>query len=191
MRYAQIIPIVKDRKPKVILEVGTHTGTRPAEWYAVHKDFTYYGFDFFEMCNHQNLAKEGKVYKSGSNMMKTAKRLTDLGLNHQLFKGYSKETLRTFLTDYGRIVDFAYIDGGHSVETIKDDWEVVQLLVKKGGLVIFDDYYTDAQSDKLDINVIGCNKIVENIKGKQFLPQTDVVRGSLGWVKIHLVSVEM
>ena len=188
LRYSQIIPIVRDIKPKIILEVGTHTGTRPAEWFVVHKDFTYYGVDLFELGNNNTLAKEGLVYKGGSNMMKTSKRLTDLGINHQLFKGFSKDTLLEFEKEYGRIVDFAYIDGGHSVETIQSDWDIVQRLVKKGGLVIFDDYYTNGQ---LDLNTIGCNKVVDPIQGKHFLPQTDTVRGSLGWTTIHLVSLNV
>lgn len=188
MRYSQIIPIIKKLQPKVILEVGTHTGTRPAEWYAVHKDFTYYGFDVFELGDDITLAKEGKRYKSGSNMMKTAKRLNDLGINHQLFKGFSKETLPKFEKEYGRIVDFAFIDGGHSVETIQHDWDIVKRLVKKGGLVIFDDYYTKGE---LDINSIGCNKIVDNICGRKLLLQADTVRGRLGWTTIQLVLVNM
>ena len=38
-------------------------------------------------------------------------------------------------------MDFIYIDGGHSLETIKNDWDYTKNLMHKGTIVLFDDYW--------------------------------------------------
>jgi predicted O-methyltransferase YrrM len=52
----------------------------------------------------------------------------------------------------GRAVDFLFIDGDHTYEGVKQDWEMYSPLVRPGGLVAFHDVagnYDDTQVKKL------------------------------------------
>lgn len=79
------------------------------------------------------------------------------GISHLELERFRKtEIERTFGTQY---VDFVFIDGGHSLETIMKDWMVVQSLMDEKTVVIFDDYYPNT-------NLIGARNIVEFIVKK-------------------------
>lgn len=186
MRYSQLITIVKNMQPKVVVEIGTHNGTRPAEWVTVCKDFMYYGFDLFELGDDKTLAKEGLVYKGGCNMARTSIRLNSININHQLYKGASRVTLQNFKERFGKCIDFAFIDGGHYVPTIRQDWEIIKTMMNPKGIAVFDDYYSGGQ---LDTKVIGCNEVVKDIPNHFLLPYKDNVVGRLGRTNIHLVQV--
>ena len=72
--------------------------------------------------------------------------------------------------------DFAFIDGGHSVETIKNDYEWVSENIDKGGMIIIDDYYDP------EVKGFGCNFLVD--KG-EVLPSTDrTPKGIVSLLKI-------
>ncbi len=142
----------------------------------------YYGFDLFEdgtpeLDKLEFNAKPRQTLEAVSNRLKGK-------INFELFKGNSKETLSLFLDEFGEnSVDFAYIDGGHSVETIQSDWDCVSKAVKPGGLVIFDDYYVGR-----DTSEVGANEVVKNLK-HELLPQIDPVVGG-GGVQLVLVRNE-
>jgi predicted O-methyltransferase YrrM len=81
--------------------------------------------------------------------------------NIQLFKGYSQTTLKSF----NEKVDFVFIDGGHKIETIENDWRNCQKLLKKNSVVIFDDYFFN---NKNLVKEFGCNKVVKQISNKKY-----------------------
>lgn len=79
------------------------------------------------------------------------------GISHVELERFRKSELeRTFGTQY---VDFVFIDGGHSLETIMKDWMVVQSIMDEKTVVIFDDYYPNT-------NLIGARNIIEFIVKK-------------------------
>ena len=80
----------------------------------------------------------------------------------KLYKGYSNHTLPKLKNVKA---DFIFIDGGHRVKTIKSDWKNCLKLIKRGTVIIFDDYYLE--NKKLSKN-FGCNKIVNSISSKKF-----------------------
>jgi len=57
------------------------------------------------------------------------------------------------------IMDFIFIDGGHSTETIQSDWENLQKVISKDTVILFDDYY-----EKIDTKNIGCNTVIKKIQ---------------------------
>ena len=70
----------------------------------------------------------------------------------QIFKGYSKDILKTIdLKD----IDFVFLDGGHSYKTVKDDLSLLTSNLKKDSIILCDDY---------NINHYGVRKAVDEIK---------------------------
>jgi predicted O-methyltransferase YrrM len=56
--------------------------------------------------------------------------------NIHLYKGTSQDILPTLDKKY----DFIFIDGDHSYEIVKFDFEQALRLIEKGGIIAFDDY---------------------------------------------------
>jgi hypothetical protein len=83
--------------------------------------------------------------------------------SYTLIKGNTRDTL------HGEKIaaDFVFIDGGHSVETIRGDYNAV----KGSKVVVFDDYYTGINTEKF-----GCNSIVADIPHR-VLPDKDGIPG--------------
>ena len=69
-----------------------------------------------------------------------------------LYKGYSKNVLSQI--DLKKI-DFVFLDGGHSYETVKEDLDVLTSNLKKNSIIICDDY---------NISHYGVKKAVDEIK---------------------------
>lgn len=141
----------------------------------------YYGFDLFEDGTPEDDEAEFNV-KPHYRILDV---LASFDFPARLIKGYSTDTLPRFLEDMGpECVDFAFIDGGHSVATIESDWENVSKLVKPGGVILLDDYYSGMPEPFLD--QFGCNRLVETLQA-EILPDADPVKGG-GWVQIAKVT---
>lgn len=168
MRYDQLLKAVRDKQPKAILEVGTWNGVRASQMLSLSPDSKYYGFDLFEEANPETDKEEMNVkphYYQDSVM----DRLT--GWDVQLYKGNTRDTLAAF----AETVDFVWLDGGHSVETIRSDWENIKRCLAPDAWVFFDDYYTGT----IDTTKYGCNEIVKDLK-HDILPAVDKVMGGGG-----------
>lgn len=143
----------------------------------------YFGFDLFETGTEEDDKKEFNAKRRVS-MQQVSQFLRKFPFDHELYRGNSRETLPKFLAEHGEhCVDFAFIDGGHSVETVEADWQNIKKAVKPGGIVIFDDYYTDGP----DVTKVGCNQTVEKLE-REILPVADPV---VGGGKVHLVVVRL
>lgn len=175
MRYRQVLTEVVRRKPMAILEIGVWKGLRALEMLSLAPEgCIYYGFDLFEDANPETDAAEKNV-KSHHKVADVRKLLAEYPV--KLFKGNTRETLK----DFHEKVDFVWLDGGHSVETIRSDWENVKRLLNPGAVVLFDDYYTGG----IDTKLYGCNEIVNGLK-HEVLPMADPVHGG-GFVHIARV----
>jgi hypothetical protein len=180
-RYNQLIKLVERCKPKSIVEVGTHRAARAdtmcREALKHNQTLHYVGFDLFEEATAETNAEE--MNGKGAGEFDTATRKLEAiqrehpGFTFELHKGNTRETL------HGKtiVADFVFIDGGHSVETIRGDYEAL----KSSKLIAFDDHYTG-----IDTKKFGCNEV---IKGRTYtiLPIADWVRGG-GRVRIAVVG---
>ena len=70
-----------------------------------------------------------------------------------LHKGYSKDVLAQIDL---KNIDFVFLDGGHSYETVKEDLKILTSNLKKNSIIICDDY---------NISHYGVKKAVDEIKG--------------------------
>jgi hypothetical protein len=138
------------------LEIGAHRGRSIAVVTNILKDHVknlrVIGYDIFgRETSEFHIAEDngkgaGNFVKCDRSMNKIAQR--NKNVTYQLIEGYTTDTLKP------TIVDYAYIDGGHSYETVK--WDHQQL--KDSSVIIFDDS---------DLN--GVNKYLWEIKDQYHL----------------------
>lgn len=147
-------------KPSNFLEVGVYQGVTSRnvceKLNQIHnKNFKFFGIDLFESTT-QDLDKKEMTVKHNkiSNPLKyllynviLKKDLNSLesvqGLlnkfrkNVKLLKGSSKTELQNIDLS---LIDFVFLDGGHSYETVKSDLEILINKLKKNKIIICDDY---------------------------------------------------
>lgn len=168
MRYEQLLSFVREAKPKAIVEIGTWNGDRAQQMLNIAPDgCRYYGFDLFEEATVQTDREEMNV-KPHYFLDNVYQKLSSW--NVQLFKGNTRETLKWFRPEVK--IDFVWLDGGHSVETIRSDWESLKPHLAENAYVFFDDYYTGP----IDTSKFGCNEIVKDLR-HEVLPDMDRVSG--------------
>lgn len=168
MRYSQLEDLIHEYKPQSIIEIGTHHGHRAynmcIEALAHNEKVHYIGFDLFDAATPETNERElnGKGAGSARKAMEAMKliNLSHPGFTFELHKGDTRQTL------HGKnlVADFVFLDGGHSVETIRGDYEAV----KGSKVVVFDDYYVSGA----DTSKYGCNEVVKDIP-HELLPKVD------------------
>jgi hypothetical protein len=133
------------------LEIGTFDGVRSSQlinyWLknSQGSQLYYYGFDLFE-----DLTKEmSRAEFSKSRLPPSLKQvqLRMLGAcpesaHIQLFKGNTKETLAKRVP-YLPKMHLIFQDGGHSLETVKSDWEHASKLMDHNTVYLLDDLYVN------------------------------------------------
>ena len=188
-RYSCIIDEINKCHPSTILEVGTHranTAIAMIKAAMQHKDDVYYyGFDLFDFLTEE-MAIEEHHGKSFPNLVSAKFKLADYP--HTLIMGNTQKTLPKFKPD--RPIDFVFIDGGHSVETIQSDWNSIKQLMHKDTVVIFDDYYEYTDET-------GCKSIVDSLSDEYSVEKISVPfsiaseKRELGRYEISLVKVSL
>ena len=170
-----LLQLIKEAKPSNFLEVGILEGATSrnvCELLDVIKngDFTYTGIDLFgEDENFNNLKEFTPISKKISNPLKWIYFKLILKMNPyskecvehllkkfkksiKIYKGYSKDILKQINLNK---IDFVFLDGGHSYETVKDDLGILTSNLKKGSIIVCDDY---------NISQYGVKKAVDEIK---------------------------
>lgn len=186
-RYQYLYKIIKGKKCRKIMEIGTFDGKHALKMIKTAKKFhgervEYFGFDLFEGMNKKILEKE--IAKKPITKEETKNLLDTTGCKINLFKGFTEITLPQNIEKLPKM-DLIFIDGGHSLETIKNDWYYSKKLMNKNTVVIFDDYWNR--------NNAGCKKIIENIDREKYkvkiLPIQDWFPKKTGVLKINFVRV--
>jgi hypothetical protein len=118
-----------------------------------NNDIKYYGFDLFEgmtpnvkdrefhgKCDVTREEAENKISKTGS--------------EYELIVGNTIDTMPDFNPD--RLIDFVFIDGGHSIATIASDWSNIKRIMSDHTIVLFDDYYENRDD-------VGCKSLIDSL----------------------------
>lgn len=184
-RYNQLIDIIRDIRPREIVEVGTWNGIRAmlmAEEALKHQEQVHYtGFDLFEHATEETDKREFNV-KPHVSAKKVAEQLEAFseqhkGFSYELIVGDTNETLR----DFNGNPDLAFVDGGHSIATIRNDVDSLRC----AKLVVVDDFYTPDEGGKCpDLTKYGCNSVVEGLN-YTLLPVKDRVKDG-GYVQMAI-----
>ena len=165
-RYNHLYRAVREKQPKAIAEIGTQAGMSAYHMLSLSPRSKYYGFDLFEDATVET-DKEEMNTKPHRTREWVLERLT--GFDATLIKGNTRETLKVF----NEPIDFVWLDGGHSVETIRSDWENIKRCLTPDAWVFFDDYFTGVE---IDTKKFGCNEVVKDLR-HELLPSKDWVKG--------------
>lgn len=200
-RYFHVAEETYKLKAKNVIEVGTWTGERALEMASAAvangiKDFYYTGFDMFDAMTPAKAAEEFNVKRSTTvpevrTKVTAWNKAKNVDYVFHLIAGDTRDTLPAYLIDYGKhVADLAWIDGGHSVATIESDWDVCAKLVRPGGVILLDDFYSMIPEESS--YRFGCNRLVESLKKSglavEIFPEMDPVKGG-GFVQIAKVTV--
>lgn len=143
-------PLIEKYHPRVLVETGTHRGRSGC--YMVqqslqhHADVEYHGFDLFETATEET--DQAEINGKGHGCYEVAEArfaaigLVYPGLRFTLHRGFTTETFREPIQ-----ADLAYIDGGHSTDTVLHDYN----MVKDSGIIVFDDYQMESVREALKL----------------------------------------
>lgn len=167
-RYNTLMKLVEQRAPETILEIGTWNGKHAKQMIEIAKRrnpgkcITYIGFDLFEgftpdLAQIEYCPKKPASYIEVESLLS---RIPDTRI--YLIRGNTKDTLPEFLLPAcitKRAVDFIFLDGGHSIGTIRSDYDNIGRFVDNDTFVVLDDYYHDENLSK----EYGCNELLKSI----------------------------
>jgi len=178
-RYQNLFKEIMSIKPKTILEVGTHTGKQAERMVnsaiGFNREITYLGFDLFDDMTPDVKQKEihhkADVGINGATQVLDALKRKHKGFNYKLYKGNTLETLPLFVDEYKGKVDFVFIDGGHSLDTIANDWRNIKKVMHEKTVVLFDDYYVGDSTKGCMREILRINK--ESDYKATLFPETD------------------
>ena len=151
---------IENYKPKNFLEVGVFQGVTSRNVceklnISNNGNFSFHGIDIFEDSNnnidnkemthkHSKLSNPFKhllfniiLKKNLFSIKSIYKFLNKFKDNVHLYKGYSNTELPKI--DLSKI-DMVFLDGGHSYETVSSDLSLILKEIKKGKVIICDDY---------------------------------------------------
>lgn len=186
-RYYQLIDLIDEHKPETIIEVGTHHGDRACGMIEAALDHhpsgvSYTGYDLFDL-NSEDVHRRERWTRPRVKLNDVQNRLEDMrkqfagAFEFSLIAGDTRDTLPI------RAVDFAFIDGGHSIETIQSDYD----RLKQSQVVVLDDYYSrDHTGACADVTKTGCNSLVRSLKNTTVLPIANLIAGG---GEVRMVSV--
>ena len=164
-------------KPKNFLEVGVFQGVTSRniceKLNIIHGDhFSFYGIDIFEdssssVDNKEMTVKHNKISNPFKHLLFNIILKKDLFSIDSIYKFLNKFKDKVFLykgfsnTELLKIdlssIDMIFLDGGHSYETVSTDLSIILKKIKKGKIIICDDY---------DQITYGVKKAVDELNGK-------------------------
>lgn len=190
-RYQQLYPLIKGVRAKNIMEIGTWRGERArlmileAQKQFLPQEISYYGFDLFETMSSEMFNAE--LSKQPPSLEAVRKELSKTGALIALYQGNTRRVLPEVVPSLPKM-DFIFIDGGHSVETIQNDWNYASKLMHGGTVVVFDDYWPERTD-------VGAKPIVDTIDRSAYevniLPVYDVfIQPHAGRLVIQFAAVQ-
>jgi len=191
-RYHHLFKTIRILKVKSILEVGTWNGNRAVAM--LHEaarnhpmsTIAYYGFDLFEDLNDALYSAE--ISKRPPPYAEVLERLKTTGAQIYLYQGNTLQTMPEVVPTLPKM-DVIYIDGGHSYDTVANDWKYAATLMHKNTVILFDDYWRNRMDN-------GCKPIVDMIDRTKYdvevLPEIDVcINHDFGRLEISFAKVTL
>jgi predicted O-methyltransferase YrrM len=132
--YVRLATLVHDRKPEVVVEIGTASGGTLVAWCALAEPGALIA----------SIDLPGGIHGGGYAYWRSFvyRRFAQPGQSLRLLRADShhpstREALKEILPPRG--IDFLFIDGDHTYEGVKADFEMYSPLVRRGGMVALHD----------------------------------------------------
>jgi predicted O-methyltransferase YrrM len=193
-RKNYILKYIRKNKPKTILEIGVFNGAFAKRMLlnatnSMDHSISYTGVDLFEDLSSEVHKKEISLWALKKDLVyKDLSKVKNTQIT--LLKGYSSDLLP--LLEGKMKFDLILIDGGHSYETVKSDFDFTKKLVNTNGAIFFDDYV-----NKLGVvkEGYGINKVVDNLNRAEYSVKIskniDFFPKSYGLLSIRIVKVQL
>jgi predicted O-methyltransferase YrrM len=161
--FIELLKIFKEKKPKYILEIGTANGGTLFNFCKIAPDdATIISVDLPE-------GPFGGGYPEWKIPIYQAFKKENQKLYLLRKDSHQKETLDEVLKILnGNQLDFLFIDGDHSYEGVKKDFEMYSPLVRKGGIIAFHDIVEHIPESECLVNKFW-DKIKINSKYKEVI----------------------
>lgn len=149
----------KATKPFRILEIGVYDGNNAIRMikHAMSRgrmNVSYYGVDLFEDLTSTKSKEEMSKSKLPPTRKQVADKIRQVTKACWVEKGMSYHIIRENSLRNIPQVDVIFVDGGHSLETIYQDWMAVLPLIHDKTQIVFDDYYRNKDD-------FGCSRLVD------------------------------
>ena len=185
--HINVLPVIMNSmidECKVYFEIGTYHGSSIITSMRFNGKCKFYGLDFFgkgdndewsTRWGNQSALDNLNIHIVNNNIQKA-------NVNEQEFDliqgdSQSEETINLINERFLKIVDILFIDGDHSFDGVRNDFNNYKNLVRSGGYIIFDDYgfLPDVRKavnsiDKKEFDIIGRLPLVN---GNQFVNELD------------------
>ena len=178
-----LLKLISKFKPKNFLEIGVLEGVTSRNVCEHlnkinHGNFSFIGIDLFGDDIKENNIKEFTpisykiknpfkwiYFKIILRMNPNSKECVEFLLKKfkksiKIFKGYSKDILRKIDLKH---IDFVFLDGGHSYETVKKDLSLLTANLKKDSIILCDDYNIHHYGVKRAVNEIKNDYLFEDL----------------------------
>ena len=192
-RYQHLFRTIRDRRAARLVEIGVwdghHAGLmiRTAGLGRPAAEVSYAGFDLWEELTDELFRAEAS--KKPPTRAEVQARLEKTGARIELVMGNTRHTLPAS-AELLKAADFIFIDGGHSVETVRSDWAVVESCLNDRAVVIFDDYYVGTEPE---LAGIGCQSVIDGLDRGRFrvelLDPMEEFRKPWGTLRIRMARV--
>jgi predicted O-methyltransferase YrrM len=190
-RIRTLVRLVRERKPRTILEIGVwrgETARRLIQEARRHNDVVqYWGYDLFDQgMTDEILRREVSLRPLG--IAEIEAQLISLGAQVTLVAGDSTSTVPN--TEMAPI-DFAFIDGGHSYETVAADWRNVEPRLSSDAMVVFDDYTNAAAVEHEGYGIRALVDELERLHEVQLLKPVDTFPRDYGVLETQLAVLRV
>jgi predicted O-methyltransferase YrrM len=175
--FKELLELVKEENPEVVMEIGTMDGGTLYGWTNVSTPDLAISLDLPEGKFGGGYPEEkGKLYREFSE--KT---------NFELVRANShdpstKENIKELLED--RKIDFLFIDGDHTYEGVKQDFEMYSDLVRDGGVIAFHDICDHPNNPDCNVDRFW-KEISQKYESRELIKDSDQ-----GWAGIGIIWYE-
>ncbi len=191
-QYWPLFNTLRHQPCRNIMEIGTHDGNnavamiKAAAQKVPEEEIHYYGFDLFEDRTKEVTDCEFSPATT-VNIREVKAHIREYTTAEvTLIKGDTRKTLEQAVKTLPNM-DLIYIDGGHSTETTRNDWNYASMLIGKNTTVYFDDY-----NDEMPF--IGSHFIVGELDKEyqaQVMINTNYYKRPFGRLKCQLLRVTL
>jgi predicted O-methyltransferase YrrM len=174
-----LIALVRKRRPRTVVEIGTHKGGTLFAWcQAADPEALIVSIDLPQgLFGGGYTRAEARAFQE---FARPGQRLHTLRRNSH--SRWTAWRLRRLLR--GRAIDFLMIDGDHTYEGVKRDWEMYEPLVTSGGLIAFHDILEHPEEPLCKVDELW-NELAQHHETVEFTdPDDDRGHGQWGGIGV-------